>query len=195
MKTQTAKLNYFKISPRKARLVADLVKGLPANEAEAQLLILPNRASKPLLKLLRSAMANARNNQQMDTNKLLIKDIRVDLGPRQKRWRTRARGSMSMIEKKSCHITIVLEESEKEIPLKFKFVPKPKKAKKAMPTGRQGKSAKGKVEKALPDRQAGMPTGRQEKSEKIKTEKEEKHYEAKPKRFDAFKKLFRRKTI
>jgi len=178
MKTQTAKLNYFKISPRKARLVVDLIKGLPVNEAEAQLLILPNRASKPLLKLLRSAMANAKNNQQMDINKLLIKDIRVDLGPRQKRWRTRARGSMSMIEKKSCHITIVLEESEKEIPLKFKFVPKPKKTKKE-------KLAKEKAHQHQ----------HQEKSEKIKPEKEERYREAKPKRFEAFKKLFRRKTI
>ena len=188
MKIQTAKLNYLKISPRKARLVADLIKGLPANEAEAQLLILPNRASKPLLKLLRSAMANAKNNQQMNINKLLIKDIRVDLGPRQKRWRTRARGSSSPIEKKSCHITLVLEELEKEIPLKFKFVPKPKKAKKKKP-------AKGKAEKASSTGKQAMPTGRQEKSEKIKPEKEERHREVKPKRFEAFKKIFRRKTI
>ncbi len=181
MKTQIAKLNYFKISPRKARLVADLVKGLPVNEAEAQLLILPNRASKPLLKLLRSAMANAKNNQQMSIDKLLIKDIRVDIGPRQKRWRTRARGSMAMIEKKSCHITLVLEESEKEIPVKFKFIPKPKKAKKK-------KSAKDKAEKA-------MSADKQEKTEKTKSEKEERSRGIKPKKFESFKKMFRRKTI
>jgi large subunit ribosomal protein L22 len=186
MKTQTAKLNYLKISPRKARLVADLIKGLPVNEAEAQLLILPNRASKPLLKLLRSAMANARNNQQMDVNKLLVKDIRVDIGPRQKRWRTRARGSSSPIAKQSCHISLVLEESEKEIPLKFKFVPKPKKSKKE-------KTAKEKIHKHEHEHPA-VPTSRQEKPEKAHGH-EEKHHGAKPKRFEAFKKFFRRKTI
>lgn len=189
MKTQTAKLNYLKISPRKARLVADLIKGLPVNEAEAQLLILPNRASKPLLKLLRSAMANAKNNQQMDVNKLLVKDIRVDIGPRQKRWRTRARGSSSSITKQSSHISLVLEESEKEIPLKFKYVPKPKKTKKE-------KSAKEKAHKHEHEHDHEHEHGHEhlEKPEKAHGH-EEKHREAKPKRFEAFKKLFRRKTI
>ena len=174
MKTQIAKLKYLKISPRKTRLVADSIKGLPVNEAEAQLLLLPHRASPPLLKLLRSAVANAKNNQQLNPDKLLIRDIRVDQGPRQKRWRTRARGSSSPIEKKSCHITLLLEESEKEIPLKFKFVPKPKKSKKEKP-------AKGKAEKGKP--------------EKLKPAKEEKARETKPKKFEAFRRIFRRKAI
>ena len=111
MKTQTAKLKYLKISPRKTRLVADLIRGLSVNEAEAQLLMLPNRASKPILKLLRSAVAAAKNNQQMNPDRLLVKNIRVDQGPRTKRWRTRARGASSLIEKKSSHVFLFLEES------------------------------------------------------------------------------------
>ena len=178
MKTQTAKLKYLKISPRKTRLVADLVKGLPVNEAEAQLLILPNRASKPILKLLRSAVANAKNNQKINTEQLLIKDIRVDIGPRQKRFRTRARGSSSLIEKKCCHIILILAESEKETPSRFKFVPKPKKLKKA---DKQGKSAKRKAEI--------------KKEEGLKPTNEEKGRETKPKKFEGFKRMFRRKAI
>ncbi|MEK7624256.1 MAG: 50S ribosomal protein L22 [Patescibacteria group bacterium] len=181
MKTQTAKLKYLKISPRKTRLVADLIKGLPANEAEAQLSILPNRASKPILKLLRSAMANAKNNQKIDTDQLLVKNIRVDIGPRQKRFRTRARGSSSLIEKKCCHIIMVLAESENKIPLRFKFIPKPKKLKKAAPAGKQEKSAKRKDEI--------------NKIEGLKPAKEEKTREMKPKKFESFKRIFRRKAI
>ena len=169
MKTQTAKLKYLKISPRKARLVADLIKGLSTNEAEAQLLILPNRASGPILKLLRSAIANAKNNQKLNPDRLWIKDIRVDIGPRQKRWRTRARGSSSMIEKKSSHITLLLAEAEKETPPKFKFLPKPKKSKK-------------------PEKKTKKVT--HEEHEKPPKTKEEK-----PKRFEALKRIFKRKVI
>ncbi len=159
MKTQTAKLKYLKISPRKTRLVADLIKGLSVNEAEAQLLMLPHRASKPILKLLRSAVAAAKNNQQMNPDRLLVKNIRVDQGPRTKRWRTRARGTASLIEKKSSHITLLLEESEKEIPLKFKFIPKPKKVKKEKPKKKieKGKQEKPEVkEKKAPIRKMGF---------------------------------------
>jgi len=178
MKTQSAQLNYLKISARKTRLVTDLVKGLPVNEAEAQLLILPNRASKPLLKLLRSAMANAKNNQQLIVDRLIVKDFRVDVGPMQKRWRTRARGAMAEIQKKSCHVTIVLEESEKEIPLKFKFSPKPKKVK------TEGKK---KVKKEKVSHEENQEKPALEKSEKIRG--------GKPKKSGVFNKMFRRKTI
>lgn len=170
MKTQIAQLRYLKISPRKTRLVADLIKGLPTNEAEAQLLILPNRAKGPILKLLRSAIANAKNNQKLNPDRLWVKDIRVDIGPRQKRWRMRARGSVSPIEKKSSHITLLLAEAEKEITPKFKFMPKPKKVKK---TGKKIKK-----------------TEHEEKEIRQLADKEEK-----PKRFEALKRMFRRKAI
>ena len=169
MKTQVAKLRYLKISPRKVRRVADLIRGLSVNEAEAQLLILPHRASQPLLKLLRSAAADAKNNQKLEPEKLWIKEIRVDVGPRQKRWRMRARGSASPIEKKSSHIILVLAEQEKITPAKFKFLPKPKKT---------TKKPEKKIKKTEPS---------EKKPEKIKVEK--------PKRFEALRRIFRRKTI
>lgn len=79
VKTQTAKLNYLRIAPRKVRLVATVIKGMSVNEAEAQLLVNPKRASEAVLKLLRSAVANAKN-KQMETEKLIVKEIKVDEG-------------------------------------------------------------------------------------------------------------------
>jgi hypothetical protein len=78
------------------------------------------------LKALRSAVANAKNNQ-LDTAKLYIKEIRVDQGPRLKRWTPRARGAVSMIEKKMSHVTIVLGEAEKPFATRFVLPEKPKK--------------------------------------------------------------------
>lgn len=108
-----AKLKYLHISPRKTRLVADLIRGLPVREAEAELLLLPKRASGALLKLLRSAIANATHNFHFDPNKLFIKEIRVDKGTVLKRWWPRARGSVGKIEKKTSHVYLTLDVSEK----------------------------------------------------------------------------------
>lgn len=129
MKTQTAKLNYLKIAPRKARLVADSIRGLSINEAEAQLSISPKRASLPLIKLLRSAVANAKHNQQIDAGRLFVKEIRVDEGPALKRFMPRAMGRATPIHKKSSHIILVLAESEKLKEPRFKIV-KPERIKK-----------------------------------------------------------------
>jgi len=112
MKQQTAKLNHLRMAPRKARLMATVIKGLSVNDAQAQLAVNPKRASEPVLKLLQSAIANAVNNAKMDITKLVVKEIRVDGGPMLKRWLPRAQGRATPIQKKSSHITIVLEESE-----------------------------------------------------------------------------------
>ncbi len=128
MKTQTAKLNYLKIAPRKTRLVANVLKGLSVNEAEAQLLISPKRAAEPLIKLLRSAVANAKN-KQLNPEHLFVKEIRVDQGPMTKRFIPRAMGRATMIQKKSSHITLILAESAKLKAPRFKIV-KPEKVKK-----------------------------------------------------------------
>ncbi len=103
-----AKLNYLRMAPRKVRSVGDLVKGLPVNEAEAQLLMQARRPAKPLLKLLRSAVANAKNNGLSDVSHLYISSLRVDGGPMLKRILPLARGSASPIEKKMSHVTLVL---------------------------------------------------------------------------------------
>lgn len=109
MTTQaTAQLRYLRHAPRKTRAVADVVRGLSVMEAEAQLLLMPRKAATPLLKLLRSATANARAVLKQEPNTLFIKEIRVDQGPKSVRWMPRARGAMSPIERKTSHVTIVL---------------------------------------------------------------------------------------
>lgn len=110
--TQTAKLSYLRMAPRKVRSVADLVKGLSVNDAEAQLIMQRRRPAKPILKLLRSAVANAKNNRQLNADHLFIESIRVDGGPMLKRSLPRARGSASPIEKKMSHVTIILGLNE-----------------------------------------------------------------------------------
>ena len=129
MKQQTAKLKYLRMAPRKVRLMANLLKGMSANEAEAQLLTNSKRASEPILLLLRSAVSNAKN-KQMDPEKLFIREIRVDGGPMLKRWLPKAQGRATPIQKKSSHISIILEESEKTKKSRFK-IEKQKRVKKS----------------------------------------------------------------
>jgi large subunit ribosomal protein L22 len=113
MKTQTAKLNHFKMAPRKVRLIVDLIKGLPVNEAEAQLIVSKKRASGQIAKLLRSAVANAKNGKEMNPEKLFIKEAWVDEGPMLKRFMPRAQGRAASIHKKTSHVTLILAESQK----------------------------------------------------------------------------------
>jgi len=108
----TAKLNHLHIAPRKVRLIADSIKGLTVNEAEAQLLFRPQRSSGPLLKLLRSATANAKSNHKLNPDKLVIQSVRVDQGPTMKRFLPRAMGRATPIHKKTSHVLLVLEDKE-----------------------------------------------------------------------------------
>lgn len=103
-----AKLNYLRIAPRKVRLVADLIRGKKALEAQTILNFTLNRPARPLLKLLKSAVANAKQNFNLLEENLYISKITVDEGPKFKRWMPRARGSASEIHKKTSHITLVL---------------------------------------------------------------------------------------
>jgi large subunit ribosomal protein L22 len=119
METVSANLRYLRHSPRKTRATADLIRGLPVPEAEAQLLLLPRRAATPLLKLLRSAMANARSALKKEPETLFVKEIRVDQGPKSKRWMPRARGAMSPIERKTSHVSLVLGVMESAKPARF----------------------------------------------------------------------------
>lgn len=110
-----AKLNYLRIAPRKVRLLADLVRGKSVEEAQTILNFTIKKAAKPLTKLLNSAISNAKNNFQQDPSNLYISKITVDEGPKYKRWRARARGRASEIQKKTSHIIIVLDKIKKEI--------------------------------------------------------------------------------
>lgn len=108
-----AKLNYLRIAPRKARLAADLIRGRSAQDAANQLKFSLKRGAGPLLKLLKSAIANALRNFNLGGENLYIKEIRVDQGPVYKRQMPRAFGRASMIRKKTSHITIILNEKRK----------------------------------------------------------------------------------
>lgn len=105
-----AKLNYLRIAPRKVRLVADLIRKKKVDQAQTILNFTTKGASKPLNKLLQTAIADAKNNFQLDPANLYISKITVDEGPKYKRWRARSRGMAHEIQKKSSHITLVLEE-------------------------------------------------------------------------------------
>ena len=125
----TAQLRYLRIAPRKVRQVADLIRGKTAEEAQTILNFTIKKTAQPLLKLLKSAIASAKHNYQLEESNLYISKITVDEGPKLKRWRARARGVASEIQKKTSHVTLVLEEIVKKPPKKVKKV-KPKVIKK-----------------------------------------------------------------
>ena len=103
---------YVRIAPRKVRLVADLIRGKEVGEALAILRLTPRGASSVLEKVLNSAIANAEHNFDMDVNNLRVAKIFVDEGPTLKRFRPRAQGRASRINKRTSHITIVLSENK-----------------------------------------------------------------------------------
>ncbi len=105
-----AYLRHLRVAPRKVRLVIDMIRGLGVEDAERQLQFSPKHASLPVLKLLQSAKANAKNNFHLDPKNLIIKTITADGGPVLKRYRPRAFGSAAPILKRSTHITIILAE-------------------------------------------------------------------------------------
>ncbi|MDP3244419.1 MAG: 50S ribosomal protein L22 [bacterium] len=100
---------YIRISTRKTRWVADLVRGLSVEKAQQQLTFTFKAASPILLKLLKSAVANAKQKKMAEAG-LYIKSITVDGGPTLKRWQPRAFGRATPIRKRSSHITIILSE-------------------------------------------------------------------------------------
>ncbi len=101
-----------RIAPRKVRLVVDLIRGKQLMEAYAILKLTEKRSTKPIEKVLKSAVANATNNNNMDKNKLFIKEIFVDEGPTLKRFLPRAKGSANQILKRTSNITVVVAEKE-----------------------------------------------------------------------------------
>ena len=107
-----AKLSYLRISPRKVQIVLDLIRGKDVATAAAILMQTPKAASEPVLKLLKSAAANAENNHGMDPEKLYVAFALADPGPIIKRFRPRAQGRAFRINKRTTHITVVLKEKE-----------------------------------------------------------------------------------
>ena len=108
----TAHLKYVRISPRKVKIVCDLIRGKDTKIAKAILAQTPKAAAELMVKLLDSAVANAENNHEMDPDKLYVSATYANPGPILKRIRPQARGRAFRINKRSSHITIVVSEKE-----------------------------------------------------------------------------------
>jgi len=105
-------LKYARISPRKVKIVCDLIRGKDVASAQAILMTTPKAASELMLKLLKSAVANAENNFEMDPEKLYVSETYANPGPILKRGMPRAQGRMYRINKRTSHITLVVAEKE-----------------------------------------------------------------------------------
>ena len=107
-----ATLKYARISSRKVKIVADLIRGKDVDEALAIVKFTPKASSEIIEKLLKSAIANAENNHEMKHEKLYVAEIYANQGPTLKRIRPAAKGSAVRIRKRTSHITIVLKERD-----------------------------------------------------------------------------------
>lgn len=110
----TAQQKFANHTPRKMRLVADMVRKLPLTQAQDRLKFTSVRAAETLLTLLNQAVANAVNNQKLAVEDLKIKAIDVDEGPKFKRWQAVSRGRAHSIIKRTCHVRITLESHDKK---------------------------------------------------------------------------------
>ncbi len=110
----SATLRFARIAPRKVRVVAELIRGKPVDEAVNILMFTPRGPAPVLKKLLVSAIANAEDKSKgnLDTDALRVKEVAVDQGPTLKRWRPRAMGRATRINKRTSHIRIVLGDEE-----------------------------------------------------------------------------------
>jgi large subunit ribosomal protein L22 len=105
-----ARARFIRISPQKARLVADTIRGKNVDEAITTLRFMPKKGARTLRKVIESAVANASQNEAIDVDTLYVKTVFVDGGPMLKRIRPRAMGRASRILKRTSHITVVLDE-------------------------------------------------------------------------------------
>ena len=105
-----AHLKHLRVSPRKVKILCDLIRGKDVKTASAYLMQTPKAASEPVLKLLRSAIANAENNNSMDVEKLYVSTAIANPGPVLKRGMPRAQGRYNRILKRTTHITIGVSE-------------------------------------------------------------------------------------
>lgn len=101
---------YIRISPQKARLVADVVRGKDVESAITTLRFMPKKAAGILRKVLESAIANAEQTETIDVDTLYVKEIQINGGPMLKRFRPRAMGRAGKILKRTSHITVVVDE-------------------------------------------------------------------------------------
>ncbi|MCX7778987.1 MAG: 50S ribosomal protein L22 [Patescibacteria group bacterium] len=176
-----AKLKYLRLAPRKVRAVLDVIRGLDVVSAEAQLLHLPKRACRPLLKLLHSAVHNALHQYALRKEDLYIKEIFAHQGPTLYRWLPRAFGRATPIRKRSSHLTIVLSVKEGVV-VKEKI--------------REKEKEKEPEKEILPKNEVQIQEETSKPSEKKRKGKKNIQENLPLKRKEGFiKKIFRRKTI
>ncbi len=108
-----AQARFIRQSPYKVRRVLDLVRGLPVTDAQAILGLTPRGAAQPVSKVLGSAVANAEHNHALDAEELYIAEAFADEGPTLRRFRPRARGRATRINKRTSHITVIISERER----------------------------------------------------------------------------------
>jgi len=111
----TAKLRFLRMGPRKVRLIVDMIRGKKVTRALDLLSVMPKRAARPVLKLLNSAVANAKHNHSIAVEDLKVSEIYVDGGPVLKRWMPKAHGRATPIRERTSHINLVLATMEKKI--------------------------------------------------------------------------------
>jgi large subunit ribosomal protein L22 len=107
-----ASARFVRITPLKARRVVDLVRGMPVDEALSLLQFAPQAASETVYKVLESAIANAETTEGLDRADLVVSKAQVDEGPTMKRWRPRAQGRATRINKRTSHITVVVQPAD-----------------------------------------------------------------------------------
>jgi large subunit ribosomal protein L22 len=112
-----ASARFARITPMKARRVVDLVRGLPVDDALALLQFAPQAASETVYKVLESAVANATTTEDLDRGSLVVTKVQVDEGPTMKRWRPRAQGRATRINKRTSHITLVVQPAVQDKPV------------------------------------------------------------------------------
>jgi large subunit ribosomal protein L22 len=193
-KSATVVLRHLRIAPRKVRLVADLVRNMPVNEAEAQLLASNKKGAHPLYKLLRSGIASA-TQKELRMDALTVATIQVDEGATLKRWMPRAMGRATPLHKRTSHVTLTLQESKKDVQSRFVTVTLKKEKK-----GKEESDKKGHVHKEGETHDHSHETPATVSEQKP----EEKKTAARPKKETAVdpnatkeksKKLFRRKSV
>jgi large subunit ribosomal protein L22 len=184
---EKVQLNYLAIAPRKVRLIGNTLKGMSIVEAQAQLMLRPQRSADALLKLLNSAIANAKHNKQIGIDTLRVKQVIVDPAPVLKRSLPRAQGRTTSIFKRMSHVTIVIEEVAAGSAARFVIAAPEKKQKK---------------EKEQPTRKATKAEQKKDKDiehtkpeKKLSDAKEHDAEQRKPNNRGGVKRFFNRKAI
>lgn len=178
------------IAPRKVRLIANTIKGMPIAEARAQLMLRPQRAADALLKLLNSAVSNAQQNQKMTAKSLKVANIWVDVAPVLKRSLPRAQGRATSIFKRMSHVTIELAEMSTATAERFVIAApeKPKKEEKKSRKAPTREASKG-------EQKADLEHSRPEKKVVDAKESVKDTQQAKQASKGFVKRLFNRKSV